>query len=58
MGLALDGDRLALGTRLQVWEFVNVPAVTAKLDPPGRHDACYLPRANRQHPDPRDGLGP
>src|SRR4249919_3722567 len=34
MGMALDGDRLALGTHIQVWEFVNVPAVTAKLDPP------------------------
>jgi uncharacterized protein (TIGR03032 family) len=28
-----------------VWEFRNVPAVAAKLDPPGKHDACYLPRA-------------
>ena len=45
MGLALDGDRLAIGTTLHVWEFVNVPAVAARLDPPGRHDACYLPRS-------------
>jgi uncharacterized protein (TIGR03032 family) len=44
MGMALDGDRLAVGTKLQVWEFVNVPAAAVKLDPPGRHDACYLPR--------------
>jgi hypothetical protein len=44
MGMALDGDRLAIGTKNQVWEFVNVPAVAAKLEPPGRHDACYLPR--------------
>src|SRR4051794_38642222 len=36
MGMALDGDRLAIGTQMQVWEFVDVPAVTAKLDPPGR----------------------
>ena len=43
--MALAGDRLAVGT-LQVWEFVNVPAVTAKLDPPGRHDACFLPRSS------------
>src|SRR3954471_7935172 len=28
MGMALDGDRLAIGTTLQVWEYVNVPAVT------------------------------
>src|SRR5437879_11670424 len=33
MGMALDGDRLAIGTRTQVWEFVNVPAVAARLDP-------------------------
>src|SRR5437870_971169 len=46
MGMALDGDRLAIGTKTQVWEFVNVPAVAAKLEPPGRHDACYLPRSS------------
>jgi uncharacterized protein (TIGR03032 family) len=46
MGLALDGGRLAVGTTIQVWEYVDVPAVTAKLDPPGRHDACFLPRAS------------
>jgi uncharacterized protein (TIGR03032 family) len=46
MGMALAGDRLAIGTKIQVWEFVDVPAVTAKLDPPGRHDACYLPRSS------------
>ena len=45
MGMALNGDRLAIGTQMQVWEFVDVPAVTAKLDPPGRHDACFLPRS-------------
>ena len=46
MGLALDGDRLAIGTAIQVWEFVNVPAVAARLAPPGRHDACFLPRTS------------
>ena len=46
MGMALAGDRLAIGTRVQVWEFVDVPAVAAKLDPPGRTDACFLPRAS------------
>ncbi len=46
MGLALHGDRLAIGTSTQVWEFVNVPAVAARLEPPGRHDACYLPRSS------------
>jgi uncharacterized protein (TIGR03032 family) len=45
MGLAVKGDRLAIGTSVQVWEFVDVPAVTAKLEPTGRHDACFLPRS-------------
>src|SRR4051795_9239786 len=45
MGMALDGDRLAIGTTMQVWEYVDVPAVAARLEPPGRHDACYLPRS-------------
>jgi uncharacterized protein (TIGR03032 family) len=44
MGLAVDGNRLALGTALEVWEFHNVPAVAAKLEPVGKHDACFLPR--------------
>jgi uncharacterized protein (TIGR03032 family) len=46
MGLALDGGRLALGTTIQVWEYADVPAVAARLEPPGRHDACFLPRAS------------
>jgi hypothetical protein len=46
MGMALDGERLAVGTTLQVWEFVNVPDVAARLPPAGRHDACYLPRSS------------
>ncbi|MDX2039412.1 MAG: TIGR03032 family protein [Isosphaeraceae bacterium] len=46
MGMALDGDRLAIGTRIQVWDYVNVPAVTAKLDPGKPHDGCFLPRSS------------
>ena len=45
MGMAWNGDRLAVGTSIQIWEYVNVPAVAARLDPPGRHDACFLPRS-------------
>jgi uncharacterized protein (TIGR03032 family) len=45
MGLAVDRNRLAIGTPTQVWEFHNVSAVTAKLEPDGRHDACFLPRS-------------
>ncbi len=46
MGLALEGDRLAIGTTWQIWEYHNVPAVAARLAPPGRHDACFLPRSS------------
>jgi uncharacterized protein (TIGR03032 family) len=46
MGLAVAGDRLAIGTAVQIWEFQNVPDVAARLDPPGRHDACFLPRSS------------
>jgi uncharacterized protein (TIGR03032 family) len=46
MGLALGGGRLAVGTAIQVWEYADVPAVAARLEPAGRHDACFLPRAS------------
>src|SRR3954468_1394196 len=39
MGMALSGDRLAIGTAIQVWEFVDDPVVAARLEPSGRHDA-------------------
>jgi uncharacterized protein (TIGR03032 family) len=45
MGLALAGDRLAIGVRNRIWEYHNVPAVAPKVEPAGRHDACFLPRA-------------
>src|SRR5262245_30278454 len=46
MGLALadSGAKLAIGTTLQVWAFRDVPSVARRLDPAGRHDACFLPR--------------
>jgi uncharacterized protein (TIGR03032 family) len=45
MGLALKGNRMAIGTKFQVWEFVDIPAVIAKLEPPAPYDACFLPRS-------------
>ena len=46
MGLAVHEDRLAIGTTLEIWEFHNVPAVARRLEPPGKHDACFLPRGS------------
>jgi hypothetical protein len=45
MGLAVDGDRLAIGTSVEIWEYHNAPAVARRLEPAGRHDACFLPRS-------------
>jgi uncharacterized protein (TIGR03032 family) len=44
MGLACERGRLAVGTRIGVWELRDQPAAAARLDPPGRHDACFLPK--------------
>jgi uncharacterized protein (TIGR03032 family) len=45
MGLAVDGGRLALGTRNQIWLFRDAPDIAPRVEPAGRHDACYLPRS-------------
>lgn len=44
MGLAVEGGRLAIGTAREIWEYHNLSAVAHKLEPPGKHDACFLPR--------------
>lgn len=44
MGLAANRRRLVLGSKLHVWEFRNQPEVGRKMQPPGKYDACYLPR--------------
>src|SRR5262245_2868004 len=45
MGLAVGPGRLALGTRSQIWFFRNAPDIAPRVEPAGRHDACYLPRS-------------
>jgi uncharacterized protein (TIGR03032 family) len=45
MGMALGPRYLAIGTARHVWEYRDVPAAGKRLDPPGKHDACFLPRA-------------
>jgi uncharacterized protein (TIGR03032 family) len=44
MGLACDGERLAVGTSLEIWDYHNTRAVARRLKPLGKHDACFLPR--------------
>ena len=60
MGLAVAGDRLAIGTLLEIWEFHNVPAVIrqAGADRQARRLlSAALEPCHRRRPDPRDGLG-
>jgi len=44
MGLAVNQQRLAIGARTTIWDMWNIPAVAPKVEPTGKHDACYLPR--------------
>src|SRR6478735_403530 len=44
MGMAVNGRRFALGTRGQVWLYRDAPDISPRVEPAGRHDACYLPR--------------
>ena len=53
MGLDRRGGRLAIGTRSQVFEYHDVPNLTRKLKPPGKHDACYIPRSSHYTGDIR-----
>ncbi len=45
MGVAVAPGRLAVGARSLVWILRDARAIAPQLDPPGRHDACYLTRA-------------
>jgi uncharacterized protein (TIGR03032 family) len=47
LGLAVQGDRMVLATRNDVWLFADAPLLAPDYleDQPGRYDALYLPRA-------------
>ena len=44
MGIAANRERMAIGCASQIWELHNMAAVANKLEPQGKHDACYIPR--------------
>ncbi len=46
MGLAVDADRLTVGTRNQIWSLRNAPDIAPRIEPTGQHDACFLPRSS------------
>ena len=45
MGLAVDADRLTIGTRNQVWSLRNAADIAPRVEPAGTYDACYVPRS-------------
>ena len=45
MGLAVKPDGIAVGARTQVWFLRAAPDLAARVEPAGRHDACYLTRS-------------
>jgi uncharacterized protein (TIGR03032 family) len=53
MGLALEGSRLAVGTTIQVWEFVDVPAVARRLPP--RDDGGSMKEEGRRMKEEESG---
>jgi uncharacterized protein DUF4915 len=46
MGLAVDAQRLTIGTRNQIWSLRNAPDIAPRVEPAGQHDACFLPRSS------------
>jgi uncharacterized protein (TIGR03032 family) len=46
MGLAVDAQRLTIGTRHQIWTLRNAPDIAQRVEPVGLHDACFLPRSS------------
>ncbi len=44
MGLAVNGNEMALGIPRGVWTFTNHTGTLPRLQPPGKHDAVFVPR--------------
>jgi uncharacterized protein (TIGR03032 family) len=44
MGIIAANNLLTIGGANTVWEYRNMPTLAQKLEPAGKHDACYLPR--------------
>jgi uncharacterized protein (TIGR03032 family) len=44
MGVAVKPGTIAVCTRKEVWFVRDAPDIAAKLEPRGRHDACFLAR--------------
>jgi uncharacterized protein (TIGR03032 family) len=47
MGIAVKRDRVAVGTRNQVWLLRSVPEIPPGLEPAGWYDGCFLTRSSQ-----------
>src|SRR5262245_54827532 len=47
MGIAVQRDRIVVGTRNQVWFLARAPDIGPRLQPAGQYDGCFL--ARRSH---------
>jgi uncharacterized protein (TIGR03032 family) len=46
MGLAVNPDTIAVAARAQVWFLQAAPELASRVEPAGRHDACFLTRSS------------
>ncbi len=46
MGVAVGNGRIAVGATSQVWFLRSAPAIAARIEPNGHHDACFLTRSS------------
>jgi uncharacterized protein (TIGR03032 family) len=46
MGLAVKPDGVAVAARAQVWFLRGAPDIAPRVEPAGRHDACFLTRSS------------
>src|SRR5262245_6668277 len=47
MGLAVGHDRIAVGARAQIWFLKSAADLARRVEPAGRHDACFLTRSSQ-----------
>ncbi len=53
MGLAVQANRLAIGTAMEVWEFHNIPAVCERLNAPEKFPSASLDPQTAEPPPAR-----
>jgi uncharacterized protein (TIGR03032 family) len=47
MGVAVSSDVVAVGARAQIWFLKSAKDLTQRIEPAGRHDACFVTRSSR-----------